>query len=135
MKKDYSNFGRLGELSAQEYLKDKGYLILDVNYFFKTESGSKIGEIDIICKDKDSFVFVEVKTTISSEYLAEFFRLERRISRAKIHKIIRTAQHWFQNKELSLDGVSWRIDIIGIINHESSLEVLHFKNAIEDKRF
>ena len=48
--------GHGGEEKAVEYLKNKNYVILATN--FKT----KIGEIDIIAKEKDAIVFVEVKT-------------------------------------------------------------------------
>ena len=48
--------GRAGEVKAAEFLKKKGVKIITTNY--KTY----LGEIDIIAKDKDAIVFVEVKT-------------------------------------------------------------------------
>ena len=54
--------GRVGEKKAEEYLKDKGYKIITKNY--KTH----IGEIDIVCLDGDTIVFVEVKTRTSDVY-------------------------------------------------------------------
>ena len=47
--------GVQGELLAKDFLTKKGYKILKLNY--KT----KIGEIDIVAKFKDTYVFVEVK--------------------------------------------------------------------------
>lgn len=48
--------GRFGEEIARRFLQSLGYEILTSN--FRT----RIGEIDIIAKDKGDFVFVEVKT-------------------------------------------------------------------------
>ena len=48
--------GRVGEKRAVKYLKSIGYEIIETN--FTTD----IGEIDIIAKDKDYIVFIEVKT-------------------------------------------------------------------------
>lgn len=50
------NFGKLGENIAAEYLKRKGYSIIARNFY------CKMGEIDIIAKEKHEIVFVEVKT-------------------------------------------------------------------------
>jgi len=47
--------GNVGEAIAKNYLKNKGYEILAVNFV------NKIGEIDIIARQKDTIVFVEVK--------------------------------------------------------------------------
>ena len=54
--------GRAGEKRAADFLKKKGYKILETNY--KTH----IGEIDLIVQDGDTTVFVEVKTRINDEY-------------------------------------------------------------------
>ncbi len=54
--------GRVGEKRAVKYLKELGYEILETN--FTTD----IGEIDIIAKDEEYIVFVEVKTRSSINY-------------------------------------------------------------------
>ena len=51
------SLGINGENIAKEYLEKNGYKILETNRRF-----SKLCEIDIIALDKDSLVFVEVKT-------------------------------------------------------------------------
>ncbi|MDL2289158.1 YraN family protein [Clostridia bacterium OttesenSCG-928-F22] len=48
--------GAAGEQIAVEYLKEHGYAILKCNYF------TRYGEIDIIATERDTLVFVEVKT-------------------------------------------------------------------------
>lgn len=62
MSKENLFLGKLGEQAAIKLLKDLGYRILRRNY--KT----KLGEIDIIAKDKDTFTFIEVKTRRTDRY-------------------------------------------------------------------
>ena len=52
-------YGKTSEIIAANFLKKKGYKILAMNY------KNKIGEIDIIAKDKNIIVFVEVKARSS----------------------------------------------------------------------
>lgn len=54
--------GNYGENLACEYLKKLGYKILERNYRIRG------GEIDIVAKDHDYLVFVEVKSRLSHEY-------------------------------------------------------------------
>lgn len=56
------SFGRQGEDIAARYLKTKGYKILKQNFYIRG------GEIDIIALDKDTLVFIEVKTRASQKY-------------------------------------------------------------------
>ena len=55
-------YGKRSEIIASEFLKNKGYKILEVNY------KNKVGEIDVIAKDKDYIVFVEVKARTSQKF-------------------------------------------------------------------
>ena len=54
--------GRTGENIAVQYLKEKGYQILETNWRFSK------AEIDIIAKDGDMLVFIEVKTRSNGYY-------------------------------------------------------------------
>jgi len=53
------NLGKNGEEIAINFLKKRGYQILEKNY------RCRLGEIDIVAKDKEKIVFVEVKTRVS----------------------------------------------------------------------
>lgn len=55
-------FGIIGEKIAQDYLRKKGYEILETNFY------TKRGEIDIIGKKDDCIVFIEVKTRTNLNY-------------------------------------------------------------------
>lgn len=54
--------GKKGEEFATEYLEEKGYQIIERNFKCKQ------GEIDIIAKEKNEYVFIEVKTRTNSSY-------------------------------------------------------------------
>lgn len=54
--------GNFGEMLVITYLENLNYKILEKNY------NTKFGEIDIIAKDKDEYVFIEVKTRTSKKY-------------------------------------------------------------------
>ena len=54
--------GQQGEIIAVKHLKRCGYRILERNY------RNRLGEIDIVAKDRDSIVFVEVKARRSPYY-------------------------------------------------------------------
>ena len=62
MSKHKQEIGKKGETVAVRYLKKQGYRIIEQNY------RSKAGEIDIIAREKQSLVFVEVKTRSSRSF-------------------------------------------------------------------
>ena len=53
--------GNLSELKALSFLEAKGFILLEKNFYIKG------GEIDLICKDKDFIVFVEVRSLTENE--------------------------------------------------------------------
>jgi putative endonuclease len=54
--------GRLGEELAREHLRKKGYKVLEQNY------RTRYAEIDLIVKEKDTLVIVEVRTKIGERF-------------------------------------------------------------------
>jgi len=73
--------GRLGEKLASEYLKRKGYRILEQNY------RTRYAEIDLVARKKDVLVFVEVRTKIGEQ----FGTPEETLNWKKLQKIKRNA--------------------------------------------
>jgi putative endonuclease len=94
--------GILGEKLARDFLKKRGYRILESNYRCPE------GEIDIVTQHKDSLVFVEVRTKRS----LEFGSPEESITPAKMEKLRAVAAHYQQTHE-NLPA-SWRIDVVAV---------------------
>ena len=97
-----SDTGRLGEELARDFLKKRGFRILESNYRCPQ------GEIDIIARHKDCLVFVEVRTKTSQQFGIP----EESITQAKKKRMVTTAQHYRQthDKQLPL----WRIDFVAV---------------------
>lgn len=94
--------GTKGELLAVKFLKKKGYKILQRNYRCRT------GEIDIVCYDHETIVFVEVKTRHSDTYGPP----ELSVTEAKKRQIVRVASHYVANHKI--EGIDLRFDVVSI---------------------
>ncbi len=103
--------GKKGEKAALKYLKKLKYKILEKNYtcFF--------GEADIIAKDKDDFVFIEVKTRESDIFGAP----SEAVSEQRQRRYRQIAGYYLRNAENSYI----RFDVIEILNGK----INHIKNA------
>lgn len=123
---DKETTGQIGEKVAVNFLKERGYEILTVN--FKNNSGRRLGEIDIIAKEKltRQIVFVEVKTRDWEKYQNTL--PEENITYSKLKKIEKIAQFYLRIKHLS--EASYRFDAISIwLNKESrKAQIRHLKN-------
>ena len=110
--------GFSGEESARLFLKKKGYKIVETNY--RNSLGSQLGEIDIIAKDGDYLVFVEVKTrTVSKNKHA--FPAEANITRDKLHKLNKIAQSYLKSKNLW--QVPYRFDAVSVYVDRDSQKI------------
>ncbi len=83
--------GFLGEKIAAKYLKKAGYTIVDTNY------ACRMGEIDIIAKEGEYLVFVEVKLRKNDDFGGGAFAVDKR----KQERIRRTALHYMQTKHIN----------------------------------
>lgn len=120
--------GSLGEKIAWNYLKNKGYQILDKNYFSRISTGPKIGEVDIVVKKNDTISFIEVKTLRSNP--GEPFSPEEKVDFIKQRKLVKTAESWLMKKKIPLNS-KWQIDVIAIeLNLNKKAKINHFENAI-----
>ncbi len=97
---DRRDTGILGEKLAQALLKKRGYRILDTNYRCQR------GEIDIVAKQRDFLVFIEVR----SKKNLEFGTPEESITHAKKRRIKAAAHHYQQTHEKL--PPQWRIDVV-----------------------
>ena len=96
--------GRIGEISARNYLEKNNHIILTINY------RSYFGEIDIIARDKKSkeIVFVEVKTRSSSKFGEPIDAVNFK----KMNKIYKTAQIYIYIYNLEMEKI--RFDVIEV---------------------
>ena len=96
--------GKIGEDLACEYLLSKGYKILERNWHY-----SKYAEIDIIAKDNDTYVFVEVKfrSNCNTGHPLEA------IDSSKMEQLEKVTTAYVSEK-LTNDSL-FRIDVISII--------------------
>ena len=111
--------GHWGEDTAVEYLKKNGYEIIARN--IRTPHG----EIDLLARQADQLVFVEVKARTSEEY----GNPEEAITANKQTHMIESAQYYLQENALDLE---YRIDVIAIKRKtgNQSPEITHFENAL-----
>ncbi|MBU5317135.1 YraN family protein [Clostridium bornimense] len=119
MKRCNKDIGDYGENICIDYLKAKGYKILERNFKIKT------GEIDIIAIDKKILCFIEVKSRFNSK----FGRPMEAVTISKQHKIYNTAQYYLL-KHPNIN-MNCRFDVIEVdLNLEKSTHKINLiKNA------
>lgn len=120
MKTKNKEIGAKGELLAQEHVKKQGYAILETNRQFQ-EGMKKSCEIDIIAVDKNTLVFIEVKTR-SSDFCGS--PLEA-ITKTKYENIKTGLFNYL--KETKIKYKRFRIDAISIILNPE-IKINHLKN-------
>jgi putative endonuclease len=115
--------GNLGEKYACDYLKKKGYRLLETNY------RCKHGEIDIVARRKGSLVFVEVRTKTS----LGFGSPEESISFTKRSHMRANAYYYLQSHQD--ENQQWSIGVIAIeLNPEGKPSRIEFlENAVEEE--
>lgn len=99
---DNKTTGNKGEAIACEYLKKRGYRILERNYRIRG------GEIDIIARDREFLVFVEVKTRYSHDFGLPVDSITpwkiKFLKRAALFYVVKT--HWGDKP--------YRLDYVGV---------------------
>lgn len=105
--------GKSGEELSKEYLLSKKYKILEMNY------KCNLGEIDIIAKDKKTYVFIEVKYRKN-----DYFGLPREaVTTYKQNKIRSVASSYIKTHKLF--NVPCRFDVIDILDDK----ITHIENC------
>ena len=117
MTKHNQRIGKWGEDAVAAYLTGRGYEILARN------SRTPYGEIDIVAKQADMIIFVEVKTLTSSK---NFFPEQNVTMRKRTH-MLACAEYYAAENEID----HWQIDVIAV-EGKVGLEpkITHFENAI-----
>ncbi|MBP7341464.1 MAG: YraN family protein [Smithellaceae bacterium] len=111
--------GKRGEAIAVDYLRKKGFRIIEVNY------RCPIGEIDIVARDKNELVFVEVKARKSS---ALGFP-EQAVGIGKQRKMSQLALWYLREKKQ--DEARARFDVVAVLLEPSGNEIRWIPNAFD----
>jgi putative endonuclease len=108
--------GEMAEGLAQQHLVKLGYEILDTNWYHGHL------ELDIVAKDGDELVIIEVKarTGIRYEHPSEA------VTNTKIKRIVEAADAYLIEKDLNVET---RFDVITVIFVDKKFELEHFKDA------
>lgn len=110
--------GRKGEEIAAKYLRRLGFKVLYRNY--RAPHG---GEVDLVCRDRDTLVFVEVKTRRSEMYGSP----AEAVNSAKEQLIARGACAWL--RLLGRPDIYYRFDIAEVRFNGSKADVSLIRNA------
>ncbi|MFB0981866.1 MAG: YraN family protein [Alteromonadaceae bacterium] len=111
--------GNVTETFAAHYLVKQGLIIQDKNQH------SRLGEIDIIMKDNDTFVFIEVKYRSSTLFGGAISA----ISSQKQQKIRKTAAFYLQQCGLNEYNTPCRFDVVALQGNINNLDITWLKNA------
>lgn len=106
--------GRRGEDLAHRHLRSNGYTVIARNY--RTPTGS--GEIDLIARQGDTLVFVEVKSRDTSEYGTP----DRAVDLEKRRRLLRAARDYAHRTDTPWERV--RFDVVSVVFRPPSVEHL-----------
>ncbi|HOG11784.1 MAG: YraN family protein [Smithellaceae bacterium] len=111
--------GRAGEAMAADFLKRRGYRILEMNY------RCSIGEIDMVAREKDVLVFVEVKTRKSGAMGYP----EQAVGLVKQKKMSQLALWYLRDKNIGDAAV--RFDVVAILLLPSGNDIRLIRGAFD----
>lgn len=115
---DTRRIGKEGEELCCQYLQNNGYQIMERNFRCKE------GEIDIIAKDKDEWVFIEVKTRTNGHYgLAA-----EAMTKWKRQRMLKAIRYYTYCRHLETSYI--RIDVIEVYVEEDIGHIHHIKQAM-----
>lgn len=108
--------GSLFEQYARYFLEQQGLHFVAQNQSFRC------GELDLVMKEGDTFVFVEVRQRKHSH----FGSAVESINYAKQQKWLKAANLWLAQRNLSLDTANCRFDVIAFEGNESPIWIKNF---------
>lgn len=126
-KRKHLDVGLWGEKEAERYLKKKKYRILGRRVKMPPHD-----EIDLMARDGEVLVFVEVKTRKSES----FGRPSESVDKRKRHILSRAAVKYL--KALKYPAVYFRFDVVEVIGQPGGTEttIRHIENAFNlDKKY
>lgn len=115
-----NELGRQGEQEAERFLRAQGYAIVARNY------RCPMGEVDMVALDRQTLVFVEVRTRTSNNTLND--PLES-VNLRKQRQVAKAALHYLSSHNLHERAA--RFDVIGIQWTNGSPRLTHIKSAFD----
>lgn len=116
-----NNLGRQGEEEACRYLIQQGYRLIEKNY------RNKIGEIDLIMKDREVICFIEVKTRTHLCYGAPW----EAVHFSKQRKMVSLALSYVKFKFRTM-SLPMRFDVVSVYKPLiGEVRIVHLKNAFD----
>jgi len=112
----HNELGKRGELFAKKFLVENKFQIIETNWRHEKD------EIDIIARDDDELVIVEVKTR-SSRYFGD---PSEAVGSVKESYLIRAADAYVEIHDLNIDT---RFDIISIVIDKKGTHIEHIRDA------
>ncbi|MBI4591293.1 MAG: YraN family protein [Candidatus Rokubacteria bacterium] len=113
--------GRRGEDEAARFLRRHGFVILDRNV------RSRLGEIDLVARDGETLVFVEVKTRRESEGDSP----QAAVTVGKQRRLGRLAQHYLKLKRLGEAPCRFDVVAITLDDADRTKAIRHLRAAFE----
>ena len=122
-RKENHQKGSRGEKAAARFLEQQGYAVLERNYT------RRVGEIDLICRQDDTIVFVEVKLRRD---IGHGLPIEA-VGKTKQRRIISTAKLYAAEHDLF--DYDMRFDVIEVVvDDQNRLWVRHVPGAFMENR-
>src|SRR6476469_73976 len=110
--------GELGELAAKKHLKKNGLKFLAANY------RTPRGELDLVFRDDDCLVFIEVKTRSSEDWV----RPAAAVNKERRQRLSRAALDYL--RLLRNPQVKLRFDIVEVLLQDGAVrEIRHLPNT------
>lgn len=124
------SLGRLGELWAQDEYCKQGYTIIAQNEYH--HKGKRLGEIDFICRDSQTLIFVEVKTRTCG--VDKFGTAAEAVNSFKQRKMLKAIkQYLLKHQELAHLRPQIDVCLIDVTNVDKSLYSARIiMNSVED---
>jgi putative endonuclease len=114
------NIGHHYETLAQDYLARQGLVFIEKNY------RKKCGEIDLIMRERNEIIFIEVKYRKQQLFGSAL----EAVTFSKQQKLKRTAMLWLQKNRYSPHHTYFRFDVIAISGENNQIDWI--KNAITE---
>ncbi|MBC7190432.1 YraN family protein [Candidatus Aerophobetes bacterium] len=115
-----AELGKKGEKAALSFLRKKGYKILERNF------RCRLGEIDIVAKNEDKIIFVEVR---SRENLNLGYP-EESLTHIKKKRLTKLALFYLKCRRL--EDIPCRFDVVAVVFEKGEIKNIHLvKNAFE----